>query len=99
MMDDGPPKGETAQYAWRQQGEDVEITFKKEGLQAGDKKLVKVVFGRQKLKVEAKGEVLIDSALAGQVEVDDCTWTLSDGVLQVTMAKANEETWSNLVKQ
>jgi len=92
------PKGETEQYRWHQTDDEVEVTFKQDGLQKGDKKVVKVVFARQRLKVEVKGEVLIDSALCGQTQTDECTWTLSEGVLQVTLSKANAENWSTLTK-
>lgn len=97
MLQEAAPTGETDQYKWCQKEDEVEVTFKKEGLLKGDKKLVKVVFKRQQLKVEAKGEVLIDSALFGPTNPDESTWTLSDGVLQVTLSKANEESWSTLV--
>jgi len=97
MMADAP-KGETDKYLWRQEGEDIEITFKKEGLGKADAKNVKVAFGRQHLKVEAKGEVLIDSPLCGITVPDEGTWTLSDGVLEVHLAKQSEEVWDTLVK-
>jgi len=99
MLNDGPPKGETDKYAWRQTEDEVEITFKKEGLQKGDKKLVKVAFSRQKLKVEAKGEVLIDAQLCQATQPDEATWTLSDSVLQVTLSKADAESWPSLLKE
>lgn len=98
-MDEGPPKGETAQYAWRQTEDEVEVTFKKDGLQKGDKKLVKVTFSRQKLKVEVKGEVLIDAQLCQATQPDEATWTLSDSVLQVTLSKAEAESWPQLLKE
>lgn len=98
MLQDAVPKGETEQYAWRQADEEVEITFKKDGLQKGDKKAVKVTFGRNKLKVEAKGDVLIDAELFASTTPDESTWTLSDGVLQVTLTKAESATWSSLLK-
>eukprot|EP00931_Biecheleriopsis_adriatica_P069176 TRINITY_DN43051_c0_g1_i1.p1 TRINITY_DN43051_c0_g1~~TRINITY_DN43051_c0_g1_i1.p1 ORF type:complete len:305 (+),score=75.64 TRINITY_DN43051_c0_g1_i1:91-1005(+) len=98
MLGDSAPKGETAEYSWKQTEDEVEVTFKKEGLQKGDKKLVKVVFSRQRLKVEVKGEVIIDSELAASTNTDENTWTLSDGVLQVTLSKASEETWPGLLK-
>jgi len=91
--------GETAEYSWKQNDEEVEVTFKKEGLQKGDKKNVKVAFSSKRLKVEIKGEVIIDSALDGATTPDENTWTLSDGVLQVTLSKAEEgETWTELLK-
>lgn len=97
MLQDAP-KGETDNYTWRQTDEEVEVTFKKEGLQKGDKKLVKVAFSRQRLKVEVKGEVLIDAALFSQTNADESTWTLSDGILQVTLAKTDSDNWMDLLK-
>ncbi|CAE7231290.1 Tnni3k [Symbiodinium natans] len=87
------PQGETADYSWKQSEDEVEVTFKKDGLQKGDKKFVKVAFGRKRLKVSVKDQVIIDSALAGNTTADECTWTLSDGILQVTLAKADGDTW------
>merc|ERR1712137_643975 len=60
---DAAPTGETDQYSWNQGEDEVEVTFKKAGLSKGDKGAVKVVFGRNHLKVEAKGELLIDTSL------------------------------------
>jgi len=97
MLDQSAPSGDTEKYKWRQTEEEVEITFKKEGLQKGDKKAVKVVFARERLKVEAKGEILIDSKLHAPTDVDEATWTLSDGELQVTLSKANPMNWDQLV--
>lgn len=98
-LQDAAPKGETEKYTWRQTDEEVEVTFKVQGLQKGDKKLVKVAFSRQKLKVEVKGEVLIDAALFSQTVADENTWTLSDGVLQVTLAKTDGDNWMDLLKE
>lgn len=98
MLEDHVPKGETDQYRWRQTEEEVEVTFKNEGLHAGDKKQVKVAFSRQRLKVEVKGEVLIDVDLFGLTHADESTWTLSDGVLQVNLAKAGADSWVKLTK-
>lgn len=96
-VDEGA-KGETEEYKWKQAGEEVEITFKKDGLQKSDVKLVKVAFSRQRLRVEVKGEVMLDSALYGMVTPDECSWTVSDGVLQVNLTKASEDSWSELLK-
>ncbi|CAJ1394501.1 unnamed protein product [Effrenium voratum] len=97
MMQDAAPEGETADYSWKQSEDEVEVTFKKDDLQKGDKRYVKVAFGRKRLKVEVKDQVIIDSPLAGNTTADECTWTLSDGVLQVTLAKADGETWPHLL--
>merc|ERR1719229_1408882 len=93
MLQDESAKGETDQYAWRQAGEEVEVTFKTGGLQKGDKKLVKANFSRQRLKVEIKGEVFVDAQLYAPTQPDEATWTLSDGILQVTLVKADAENW------
>jgi len=93
------PKGETEQYNWRQGDDEIELTFKKEGLQKGDKKQVKFTSTRQKLKVEVKGDVLIDAALYAATVPDEALWTLSDGILQVTLAKAEVEQWPSLLKE
>lgn len=34
-------------------------------------------------RVKMPPQVIIDSTLAGNTTADECTWTLSDGVLQV----------------
>merc|ERR1711862_484840 len=95
---DSAPTGETETYTWRQTSEDVEVTLKKDGITKADKKEVKITFTRQKLKLEVKGEKIIDGTLWSQIDPDECTWTLSDGVLQVTMMKASEESWVDLLK-
>ena len=99
MLPDATPKGETDQYHWRQESDEVEITFKKDGLQKSDAKQVNVVFQRQKLKVVVKGETLLDAALFAATQADECTWTLSDGVLQVTLTKAEDVSWDRLLKE
>jgi len=92
------PKGETNQYTWRQQGDEVEVTFKKEGLKKGDKHLVKAIFTRTKVKVVVGGEVLLAGEMFGTMDADACVWTLSDGVLQVTLTKEDEASWPTLLK-
>jgi len=98
MLQDSEPTGETDQYVWRQCGDEVEVTFKKEGLVKGEKQLVKVTFARQSLKVVAKGDVLFDDKLCEPIHPDESTWTLSDGVLQVTLSKVQENSWPDLIK-
>merc|ERR1712113_675858 len=98
MLQDATPQGETDDYTWRQTEEEVEITFKTEGLQKGDKKSVTVNFSRKRLNVVAKGKVLFDAELAMPTQPDESIWTLSDSVLQITLAKAESESWSKLLK-
>lgn len=97
MMQVDLPGGETDQYQWRQTATDVEITFKL-GLQKGDTKQIKVNFLRQKLVVNVKGQVIFDSPLCHPISNDDSTWTLSDGVLEVSLSKGGDETWASLTK-
>lgn len=99
---DMKPAGETEAYTWRQTGEDVEITFKKEGLTKADAKQVKVEIKKQKIKVDVKGEILLQGNFPHATDPDCSTWTLSDGILQVTLAKSDDngppETWDSLIK-
>jgi len=99
MLQDAEAKGETEQYRWRQVDDEVEITFKKDGISKSDKSAVKVSFARQKLKVEVKGEVLLDGSLYSTTHADESTWTLSDGVLQVNLSKATDGSWPSLLKE
>jgi hypothetical protein len=99
MLEDQAPQGDTEKYSWKQVDDEVELTFKKEGLVRGDKAAVKVEFKRGHLRVAAKGEVLFDEDLYSSTHVDESTWTLSDGVLQVMLSKVNHESWPSLTKQ
>lgn len=97
---DKKPEGETEAYTWKQTSDEVEITFKKEGLQKSDTKQVKVTFNRMKIKVEIKGESVLQGNFPYPTDPDCSTWTLMDGILQVTLAKDNDgETWDTLLKQ
>jgi hypothetical protein len=98
QLQDPAPTGDTEKYSWKQVDDEVEVTFKKEGLLKGDKKLVKVAFSKKHLLVTAKGEVLIDADLFGPTHPDESTWTLSDGVLQVMLGKGSDESWTQLTK-
>jgi hypothetical protein len=98
MLQDSKPSGETEQYKWTQQEDEVEITFKRTDFSKSDKKEVKIAFGKNKIKVEFKGEVLLAGDLMGPCTPDECIWTLSDGQLQLTLSKAEEESWRKLLK-
>eukprot|EP00747_Dinoflagellata_sp_TGD_P077241 gnl/TRDRNA2_/TRDRNA2_159501_c0_seq3.p1 gnl/TRDRNA2_/TRDRNA2_159501_c0~~gnl/TRDRNA2_/TRDRNA2_159501_c0_seq3.p1 ORF type:complete len:230 (-),score=12.86 gnl/TRDRNA2_/TRDRNA2_159501_c0_seq3:26-682(-) len=90
--------GETEAYAWGQTDDEIEITFKTKGLQRGDAKLVKVIFYRTSIRVDVKGEVLLEGNLQHAIDTESSTWTISDGDLQVTLAKAKvQETWHSLL--
>lgn len=71
-----------------------------EGVRA---KHVKVAFSSTKLKVVVEEKVLLEGALGGSVDVDDCTFTLErngPGVkeLAVTLGKKDGSTWPFVIK-
>lgn len=51
------------------------------------------------LKVELRGEAILDGKTFGKLEVGDCTWVLADGgtELQVMRTKKVEEPWGVLL--
>lgn len=76
-------------YSWTQQEDAVEITIPvAKGTKA---KAVKVGFGTAKLTVVVAGEEIIAGKLAGPVDVDECTWTVADNVLEITLAKVDND--------
>ena len=90
-------------YTWSQSPEDVEVVVKvPEGTRA---KSIKVSFSTRKLKLtvpaaaggsEPPFELTVDP-LFGKICPDDCTWTVSDGNLVVTMEKAKAKAvWPSL---
>eukprot|EP00746_Dinoflagellata_sp_MGD_P144531 gnl/MRDRNA2_/MRDRNA2_77247_c0_seq1.p1 gnl/MRDRNA2_/MRDRNA2_77247_c0~~gnl/MRDRNA2_/MRDRNA2_77247_c0_seq1.p1 ORF type:complete len:365 (+),score=74.13 gnl/MRDRNA2_/MRDRNA2_77247_c0_seq1:74-1168(+) len=94
------PSGETDTYTWTQTNGDVEITFNKTGLLRSEKKLVNVKFHRTMIKVDVKSDILLHAALSHAIDVDSSTWTISDGMLQVSLAKAKErEMWIFLLRE
>ena len=63
-------------YTWDQTDDEVEVKFKCDASTKG--KDVQVQFARTSLKVQVKGETLVDGKTGGSVVVDDCTYTLQD---------------------
>lgn len=94
---DGAEKDENG-YSWSQQGDEVQITFKLP--KAATKQDVKVAFKLKTISVAASGESLLDGALMGEVDVDDCNWCLASGgsELQVMLTKKKEASWKSLLK-
>jgi len=86
-------------YTWKQDGEEVEVTVPMVSGTRG--KEVKVSFKSDSVKISVPSrdnfELTLD--LYTRVSVDDCTWSLSDNNLVLTMEKAtSDETWPALVK-
>merc|ERR1719188_2185473 len=95
--DDSEKQGEDGKWHWQQKGEEIQVRF------PADPPLVKkdvvVKFKRSHLQVLIRGEAVIDRALAGTVEVDECTWCLApQGVeLQVMLTKQKDGAWPCLL--
>jgi len=90
-------KGE--KWVWMQQGEEVHIRFALDP--PATKKDISVTFKSNTLKVVIRAETMIDGALGGKVDVDDCTWLLSPerDELQVMLTKVEGKTdaWKDLL--
>merc|ERR1712032_160991 len=91
-------KGE--KWVWMQKGEEVHIRFPLDP-PATNKKDINITFKSNTLKVAVRGETVLDGALGGKVEVDDCTWVLSPekDELQVMLTKIEGKTdaWRDLL--
>jgi len=86
------------EYSWSQQGEEIQILFKLP--KPASKKEVNVTFKPSTLQVAVHGQQLLDGSLEGKVEVETCTWCLSDNgaELQVMLTKMHEKEWNSLLK-
>uniref|UniRef100_A0A7S1PKZ4 CS domain-containing protein n=1 Tax=Alexandrium catenella TaxID=2925 RepID=A0A7S1PKZ4_ALECA len=95
--DEGEKEAEGGKYHWQQKGEEIQVRFPAEPPLT--KKDVAVTFKRAALLVKVRGEALIDGALASTVEVDECTWCLAPGgvELQVMLTKQREGEWPALL--
>mmetsp|Transcript_36574 Transcript_36574/g.87562 ORF Transcript_36574/g.87562 Transcript_36574/m.87562 type:complete len:118 (-) Transcript_36574:340-693(-) len=95
--DDSEKAVDGGKYHWQQKGEEIQVRFPADPPLA--KKDVAVKFKRASLQVTVRGESLIDSALAGTIEVDECTWCLAPGgaELQVMLTKQREGEWPALL--
>eukprot|EP00934_Nitzschia_sp_Nitz4_P005007 Nitzschia sp. Nitz4//scaffold198_size39746//75//1046//NITZ4_007595-RA/size39746-processed-gene-0.30-mRNA-1//1//CDS//3329540500//4997//frame0 len=89
-------------YALDQTEDEVEIVFIIDGKTKA--KDVKVVFGKDHLKVQVLGETLVDGPTFGGIRVDECTYTLQDGEkagtreLVVTLGKRDSTSWLKAVQ-
>jgi len=90
-------KGE--KWVWMQKSEEVHIRFPLDP--PATKKDINVTFKSTTMKVVIRGETIIDGALGGKVDVDDCTWLLSPekDELQVMLTKVEGKTeaWKDLL--
>lgn len=82
-------------YTFKQTLSDVTVSFPlPEGV---NKRGIKVTFKPTHLKVEVKGEVMVDKPLKKRIKVEDSTWYLEDGALKVELFKSKGEEWWSAV--
>ena len=86
-------------YTWTQTEDDVEVRVMK-GIpqEKGGKKRIKVAYGKgDALVVKVDGEELVNvTPLFDKVTPDECSWSLDNGTLVISMEKANSKAWSDL---
>lgn len=74
---------------------DVSARLPLNGIRAKD---LSVTLGRTHIKVATKsGEVLIDGDLYAPTHGEENTWSVVDGVLEVTLEKINQEWWPHVL--
>eukprot|EP00929_Paragymnodinium_shiwhaense_P008029 TRINITY_DN111952_c0_g1_i1.p1 TRINITY_DN111952_c0_g1~~TRINITY_DN111952_c0_g1_i1.p1 ORF type:complete len:344 (-),score=77.85 TRINITY_DN111952_c0_g1_i1:157-1119(-) len=90
---DKPAGGEGEGYSWRDQGDEIEIVIAV--AKGTGKKDVKLDFKRQELRLAKPVEMTLK--LFKAIEVDGCNWTLGDAQLIVTVEKADNRPWPQLL--
>merc|ERR1712232_1500705 len=98
--DDAEKSGGEGKWHWNQKGDEIQVRIPLSS--AATKKDISVKFNATSLFVSAFGNTIIDGALGGKVETDDCTWCLSSDKteLQVMLTKVEgkSEAWSDLMQ-
>lgn len=96
IMNKEPGGGDTQNYSWRDESsEEVEIKFKNLG--TFTKKDVNITFKASSLKVSIKGTVVFDDMLYKAIAKEECSWSIIDSTLIITLMKREEASWSALV--
>merc|ERR1719223_2669260 len=98
--DDSEKIGEDGKWHWQQKGEEIQVRIPLDP--PATKKDIGVKFKAASLSVTVRGESVLDGALHGKVEVDECTWCLNPGKdeLQVmlTQVAGKTDAWPALLK-
>eukprot|EP01063_Lacrimia_lanifica_P014557 TRINITY_DN21121_c0_g1_i1.p1 TRINITY_DN21121_c0_g1~~TRINITY_DN21121_c0_g1_i1.p1 ORF type:complete len:337 (+),score=107.79 TRINITY_DN21121_c0_g1_i1:49-1059(+) len=91
-------EGSTDAYSWTQTDDDLEVRVLSAPSGKGAAKRVKVSYGTgTSLVVTFDGaEALRVDALFDRIIPDDCSWTLDDGTVVITMEKGDPRPWASL---
>merc|ERR1712203_1082338 len=97
--DDSEKKSSDGKYMWQQKNDEIQVRFlEHEGL---TKKDINVKFSTKNLKVELKGETIVDGPLFNSVEADECCWSIDPDTrfLQIMLTKkeGDSSNWSSLM--
>jgi len=95
----GPTGGgsDTDAYSWKQDNDEIELSVSvPAAVSKGD---VKVLFLPKGLKVQHRGETLVEGSLAGCYRPEGSTWTLSKGRVVVSLEKATSRPWPSVFKE
>jgi hypothetical protein len=76
------------EFQWSQKGEDITINFKLIPEALKDEYHIKCE--KRKVEIKCKDQVLLDSELFGDIDVDLTTWTLENEFLQLNLIKQSE---------
>ena len=76
-----------------QNDDEVEITFWKSVLPTPEANQIHVAFGVVDLRVDVAGQIFLEVDLFDAIQPGSSTWTLSEGVLQLTLCKQNSGAW------
>jgi len=82
---------------WMQDDSVVEITFKKAFLRCGETSSLNVSILPKRLQIQVKaGTVVFEADLFAPVKPDESKWTVSDGLVKVTLHKVEKTDWPGL---
>jgi len=88
--------GETDAFAWKQDGDEVEVSVAVPS--SATKAQVKVTIAARRLCVVHAGATLVDGQLACACQPEGSTWTISKGRVVVSLEKADPRPWPSLLK-
>mmetsp|Transcript_54572 Transcript_54572/g.122781 ORF Transcript_54572/g.122781 Transcript_54572/m.122781 type:complete len:184 (+) Transcript_54572:72-623(+) len=89
-------KGGDGRWKWEQNGEEVQVRFHPETPLT--KKDVEVKIKTNSLLVKIRGEIEVESPLFGPVIVDECTWCIVGGELQIMVTKQrDDQVWTDFL--